>query len=323
MNITKTSKIYEKYEIKSKIGGGGMGTVFLVHDKATNEPFALKYRHNDFNETNKKRFRNEKELLKKINSKRIPKLVDEYEDDKEQYYVMEYIEGITLYSKIKDNGQLDTKLAVNFAKQIAEAIGEVHSHGIIHRDIKSQNILVDKSQNIKLIDLGISIGEETQRLTKTNAVICSPYYAAPELSTKNAKITKAVDIYALGVVLYEMLIGNYPFEGERDDQTILMHRNSSFPRPRDHRNIPQALENVVLKATAKNAKDRYKDVWEFINDLKTVFKTERILENPISQKTGKPKKNLPDFINSNVFLIISISVISTLIITIFVLISVL
>ncbi|RIV16462.1 serine/threonine-protein kinase [Mycoplasmopsis gallopavonis] len=308
-NIKRNSNVFQKYEIINSIGNGGMGSVFLVKSLENNQYYALKYRNNDFNEVNKKRFKSEIQLLGKLNCKRIPKLIDFYEDDTEQYYVMEYIKGVTLQSKIADNGALDSRLAVNYGLQIAEAIGDLHANGIIHRDIKSQNILIDESQNIKLIDLGISLTNDSQRFTKTNAIICSPYYAAPEFTIRNSKITKAVDIYALGIIMFEMIIGKYPFEGNQESETILMHRNKNFPNPREFRDINQALCNVILKATAKRPEDRYQDVWDFSSDLRTSLDITRTLEKPLSPKTIKPKKGIAEFINSNLFLVLAISVI--------------
>ncbi|WP_426460989.1 serine/threonine-protein kinase [Mycoplasma hafezii] len=315
-NIIYNSTVYDKYELISIIGKGGMGIVYLVRDLKNKQYYALKYRNNDLNNTNLSRFIAERKLLGRLNCKNIPKLFDYYEDEKEQYYVMEYIDGTTLHKKISDNGYLSTRQAVYYAKQIAEALGELHANGIIHRDIKSQNILVNVAHEVKVVDLGISLSKESQRLTKTNAVVCSPYYAAPELSIKSTKITKAVDIYALGIVLFEMIIGKYPFEGEVEAQTILMHRKNTFPDPRSFRDIQQALANVIIKATAKNPNDRYQDVWEFIDDLSTCLDKERFLEKPLSPKTLQTKKSIPDVINSNWFLVGAILFILAIIITV-------
>ncbi|QGZ97477.1 Kae1-associated serine/threonine protein kinase [Mycoplasma sp. NEAQ87857] len=309
-NVLPNSKLYEKYEIIKVIGSGGMGAVFLVKSKIyPNQYFALKYRHNDLNEANKQRFIAELKLISRLKSNNIPKLYDSYVDDSEQYYVMEYIEGQTLYNLIKQNGFLQTRLAINYIKQIARALGELHSANIIHRDIKSQNILVDKLHKVKVIDFGISISDDSQRLTKTNAVVCSPYYAAPEFAIKNAEITKAADIYSLGVMLYEMLVGDYPFRGSSEEETILMHKNSELPNPRNFRDMPQSLSNVIIKATAKNPKDRYETVWDFIKDIETVLTPERALEKPLSTKTAKNKISLVNIINSKTFLAAAITVI--------------
>ncbi|WAM07181.1 serine/threonine protein kinase [Mycoplasmopsis cynos] len=199
--------------------------------------------------------------------------------------------------------------ANNFIRQIANAIGELHSLGIIHRDIKSQNIMIQENYYIKVLDLGISVSEESHRYTRTNAIICSPHYSAPEYTIKNAKITKFVDIYAIGIVYYEMLIGKYPFESDKENKTILMHRDKEFPNPKNYRDLPQSVCNIIIRATAKNPKERYPDVWELRNDVYTSLRDDRKLEKPISIKTLKAKRSLSEIINSTKFLIIAIIVI--------------
>ncbi|SYV96940.1 serine/threonine protein kinase, partial [Mycoplasmopsis edwardii] len=262
LQIRETSIVHQKYKIGRILGYGGMGVVCSVRLKSDpTVEYALKYRYDDFNEVSKKRFLSEIKLLKKINSEHFPKLIEFHSDEKEQFYVMELVKGETLYDMLKKNRQLPVNLANNFIRQIANAIGELHSNGIIHRDIKSQNIMIQDDYYIKIIDLGISVDEESHRFTKTNAVVCSPHYSAPEYVTKNAKITKAVDIYAIGIVYYEMLIGKYPFESEQQHQTILMHRDMEFPNPKNYRDLPQSVCNIIIKATAKNPNDRYKSVW--------------------------------------------------------------
>ncbi|WLP85426.1 serine/threonine-protein kinase [Mycoplasma seminis] len=315
-NIPASSKVHSKYNIEKMIGSGGMGTVFLVTSKQNNQKYALKFMANVFDKVAYKRFSEEAKMLGKIRSKHIPKLIDYYGDEVEQFYVMEYISGNTLYNIIRANGSLNIKKAKTYINKIAEGVGELHNNGVIHRDIKSQNIIIDDSHNVKIIDLGISLSPESQRLTKVNAVICSPYYAAPEYTIKGAQITKAVDIYALGVVLFEMLTGQYPYEGARDQDTIMMHYKNTFPSPAVYKDIPQAMCNVVLKATAKRPEDRYQNVYEFQEDLKTCLSAERAYEAPLNPKTLKKKKKLADIINSNVFLITSLVVVICLIIII-------
>ncbi|WP_255483439.1 serine/threonine-protein kinase [Mycoplasma sp. Pen4] len=302
--ITPSSKIHEKYIVGKVVGFGGMGTVFLVTPKDDkSKRYAAKYMQNVFDETAYSRFKEEAKLLKKLNSQYLPKFIEYYGDSMEQFYIMEYIEGTVLYNLIRAEGSLSVKRAKGYITKIAEGIGELHANGIIHRDIKTQNIIVDNTHNIKIIDLGISLTDDSQRLTRANAVICSPYYAAPEYSIKGAEITKAVDIYALGIVLFEMLTGQYPYKAEREQDTIMMHYKSSFPSPNQFKQIPQAMCNVVIKATAKNPGDRYKNVYEFIKDTKTCLDASRRFEQPLNKKTLKPKKKLSERLNSNGFLI--------------------
>ncbi|MHA0272546.1 serine/threonine protein kinase [Mycoplasma sp. 48589B] len=316
-SVPSSSKIHNKYIIKSILGSGGMGTVFLVSPKSDpNKKYALKFMSNVYDKVAYQRFHDEAVLLGKVRSKHIPQLIEYYGDNVEQYYVMEYISGNTLYNIIRANGTLNVKKAKTYINKIAEGIGELHNNGVIHRDIKSQNIIIDDAHNVKIIDLGISLTPESQRLTKVNAVICSPYYAAPEYTIKGAEITKAVDIYALGVVLFEMLTGQYPYEGARDQDTIMMHYKNTFPSPKDYLDIPQAMCNVVIKATAKHPEDRYQSVQEFQQDLKTCLSPERVFEAPLSPKTMKKKRKISDIINSTAFLVSSLCFIALLIIAV-------
>ncbi|WP_084107613.1 serine/threonine protein kinase [Mycoplasmopsis pullorum] len=295
----KSSTIYSKYLIKKILGAGGSATVYLV--SALDNPkqlYALKYRVPDSNANNFKRFEQEAKILSKLKSVNIPYFVESYITAEEQYYVMEYIEGETLRSMIEKNGHIHTRAAVSYAKQIASGIGELHANSIVHRDIKSQNIIISKNQTVKIIDLGISLEEDTQRLTKTHNIMCSIYYAAPELADPKCKIQPTVDVYALGIVLFEMLTGDYPFQGSDARKTFFMHRDQELPSIMQIREIPQALENAVIKATAKDPKKRYQTMWELRADLETVLKPSRSLEEKISLKTMKPKKKMRDHFNS-------------------------
>lgn len=322
----RESKVYKTYTILKLIGTGGMSSVFLVNKKnKPGELYALKYRIQDNNNNNYIRFKREIELLQKISSPNVPKIFDYHIDEKEQYFVMEYVNGKSLRSMIEENGFLNSRLAVSFAKQIAAGIGELHSNGIVHRDIKSSNILISDKLTVKIIDLGISMSCEhnNQRLTKTHSIVGSVYYLAPELIDDNTKITKQVDIYALGVLLFEMLTGKYPFSNKNAIQTIQMHKENEFPRVKDFREVPQALENVILKATAKNPNNRYESMWEFRKDIDTCLLTSRSLEAPISTKTAKSKKTIADYTSSwrfNVILISVLILISVILITISILI---
>lgn len=304
------STVYKNYKIIKKIGSGGMGTVFLVEkNNLERELYALKYRHIDNNENNYTRFLEELRLLKRVNSKNIPKIYDEHIDNQEQFFIMEYVQGKTLKKLIVDNVFLNTRIAVNYAKQIAAGISVLHSLNIIHRDIKSDNILISDTQIVKIIDLGISLDDNSQRITKANNIVCSAYYVAPELIENRSKITHSVDIYALGILLFEMLTGKYPFEGKKASQTVFMHKNSDMPDIMNFVEIPQSLANVIIIATAKDPQKRYSSMWDFRLDLDTCLSPSRLIEQPLSVKTIKPKITITEFINSWRFNVAAIFVI--------------
>ncbi|TDV22698.1 serine/threonine-protein kinase [Mycoplasmopsis mustelae] len=303
--IPKDSIIFKKYNITKIIGQGGMGMVFLVRTKDSHniQQYALKYRLNDNNQSNKMRFWNEIKLLENINHRNIPKLISYHFDDDEQFYLMEYIQGDTLYNVLQKSRQLNITRANNYIRQLADTIDELHNYGIIHRDIKSQNIMISDDYNLKIIDLGISISEDNPGLTKTNAVVCSPYYAAPEFSRVGSKITKAVDIYALGVLYFEMIAGTLPFKGDNELNTIYMHNTEPFPDIRRYKdNVPNSVVNIITKATAKDPKDRYQSAAEMRRDVGESLKPHNKIQKLISRKTMKEKKTLIDFLNSPWFL---------------------
>ncbi|QKT05590.1 serine/threonine-protein kinase [Mycoplasma sp. OR1901] len=322
--IRPESKINEKYKIIRSIGNGGMGSVFQVRLKNSDDStsYALKFLNNNGNPVSRERFKNEVNLLKKINHKHIPRIIENYEDEFECYYVMEYIDGDTLYSILKKTKRLTIGLANNYIRQVAETLGELHSRNIIHRDLKSQNIMISKDHDVKILDLGISVSQDTKKLTRENSVVCSPYYAAPEFLNANLKKTKAVDIYSLGILYFEMITGHYPFSGKSDVETIVMHRDKEFPEPNKFVAMPNSVRNIIIKATAKNPNDRYKDVWEFRNDVKTSLNDERKIEKLISIKTIKPKRTIEGFINSPIFLGISLLLITVSILVVVILLKV-
>ncbi|WP_406614412.1 serine/threonine-protein kinase [Mycoplasma corogypsi] len=303
--IKENSRIWQKYNVIRQIGGGGMGMVYEVRLKANpNISYALKYYISNGNDSNKRRFDSEVNLLKQIKSQYVPKVFEYYANEDERYYVMEYIKGITLEDHIRTHGYLNTKQLVFYAKQLASVVEEIHNLNIIHRDIKSSNIIVSDSSKIYLIDFGISLSDDSQRYTKTNAVICSPYYTAPETIQKGGVITHLVDIYAIGIVLFEMCVGRYPFEGKDAKATLFMHSNETFPDPRKFRKMSSALANIIIKCTAKNPQQRYQTVREIIDDLNVCLDSNRWFDAPISTKTLKPKQSLPEFVNSNKWLYI-------------------
>ncbi|UUD36408.1 serine/threonine protein kinase [Mycoplasmopsis citelli] len=315
--ILESSKVHQKYQIEKLIGSGGMGSVFLVHPKNNpNQKFALKYYKNAMQTNNALRFKSEAHLLDKISSKFIPKFEEFYEDEAEMFYVMEYIQGETLSNLLAKKGRLDTRRAINYMKQINEGIGELHVFNIIHRDIKSQNIIVTKNQEIKIVDLGISLTPNSQRITKTSTVVCSPYYAAPEI---NSKITKAVDIYALGIVFFEMLTGKYPFKGKDEYETIKMHKEKTFPNIREFIDVPWSIHNIIAKAVAKDPKKRYENVWQFNKDLSKALTPEGKAEKPLNIKTLQVQKSKDLFFASNKFLLFGLIFVLLVIINVLIL----
>jgi len=273
-------RLDERYELKQVIGEGGMSRVYLAYDMILNRDVAIKVLHYDFDdeEASTKRFRREALSATSLSHPNIVDIYDVGEDDGHQYLVMEYIHGQTLKHFIQSNGPLAPEQAVPIMQQIVSAIAHAHYNGIIHRDIKPQNILMDESFQVKITDFGIAMALNATAHTKTNSIIGTVHYLSPE-QARGGIATKKSDIYSLGIVFYELLTGKLPFSAETAVAIALKHLQEETPSIRmQNPSIPQSVENVILKATAKKASDRYQTADEMYEDLLTVLSPERLNE---------------------------------------------
>ena len=266
-----------RYEIIKGIGEGGMSKVYLAHDIILDRDVAIKVLNYDFvNEQDmKKRFQREALSATSLTHPHIVNIFDVGEDGELHYLVMEYIEGQTLKKYIQTNGPLQPSVAVKIMKQLVSAIANAHHNGIIHRDIKPQNILMDSENDVKITDFGIAMALSATSHTKTNSVIGTVHYLSPE-QARGGMATKKSDIYSLGIVFYELLTGKLPFSAETAVAIALKHLQEETPSVRlIYPEIPQSVENVILKATAKDAAYRYQSADEMYEDLLTVLCEER------------------------------------------------
>lgn len=273
-------RISGRYKVLEIIGGGGMSNVYLAHDMILNRDVAMKVLRYDF--TNEaelhRRFQREALSVTSLTHPNIVNIYDVGEDGELHYIVMEYIKGKTLKQYIQENAPISSAKSVQIMKQLTSAIAHAHENGIIHRDIKPQNILMDENGNVKVTDFGIAMTLSATSFTQTNSVLGTVHYLSPE-QARGGTATKQSDIYALGIVLYELLTGELPFSGESAVSIALKHLQSETPSVRSiDATIPQSLENVVLKATAKNPLHRYQSVVEMHRDLQTVLSAERLHE---------------------------------------------
>ncbi|KZE38202.1 serine/threonine protein kinase [Bhargavaea cecembensis] len=275
-------RISGRYEILGLLGGGGMSTVYLAQDIILDRPVAIKVLRQDFSDEDelRKRFQREALSATSLVHPNIVNIYDVGEDGDLQYLVMEYVEGQTLKEYIKDHAPLDPAEAVEIMKQLCSGITAAHIHGIIHRDVKPQNILMDLDGQVKLTDFGIAMALSATALTRTNSVMGTVHYLSPE-QARGGIATKRTDIYSLGIVLFEMLTGKLPFSGESAVSIALKHLQEQTPSVRALRpDIPQSLENVILKATAKDPAVRYSSADAMHRDLHTVLSPERSGEAP-------------------------------------------
>lgn len=265
-----------RYEILEKIGAGGMGDVYKAHDRKLDRIVAVKILKAEYTDDSNfiRKFKRESLAAASISHPNIVSIYDvgseEIESQKVHYIVMEFIDGKTLKEIINEEGRLNEKRALNYTVQVAEALKTAHSKGIVHRDIKTQNIMVTKDDRVKVTDFGIARVADNSTVTATNAIMGSVHYFSPE-QARGAKVDNRSDIYSLGIVLYEMLTGKLPFDAENPVSVALMQVQSDMPLPsKSYSDISSDVDSIVLKLTMKNPEDRYPDVNALIKDIKNV-----------------------------------------------------
>lgn len=275
------SIINERYKIVEFLGGGGMSNVYLAEDSILNRKVAVKMIHIAPHEKEEmiRRFEREVHNTSQLSHENIVNVIDVGENNEYFYLVMEYIEGPTLSEYIKTHGPLSIETAINFAEQILDGIQHAHEAGIVHRDIKPQNILVDRHKTLRILDFGIAKALSETAMTQTSHVLGTVQYLSPE-QARGESTDMTTDIYSIGIVLYEMLVGEPPFTGETAVSIAIKHIQDAMPNATDQRpEIPQALSNVILKATEKNRNDRYQDTESMKRDLSSVLKNSRANES--------------------------------------------
>lgn len=290
-----------RYEVLRHIGQGGMADVFLATDTYLNRRVAIKILRADLSTDSVAvlRFEREAQAATALAHPNIVEIYDVGDYKGHHYIVMEFVPGKTLKQIIKERGPLLIEEAIDIMKQLSSAVAEAHSRGIIHRDIKPQNVIVKADGSVKILDFGIAMAKGSVQLTEANNVMGSVHYLAPELA-KGDHASAQSDIYALGVVLYEMLSKDVPFKADQAIQVALMHMRDTFPSIRDtFPNVPQSVENIITRATAKNPSQRYRSCDEMYRDLSTCLRQERLHEpklilkdsQPTQNKKGKPSSN--------------------------------
>lgn len=264
-----------RYEIIKKIGDGGMAFVYEARDKLLNRTVAIKVLRPEFvdDEEFLTKFKREAEAVASLSHPNIVNVYDVGEDGKVHYIVMELIEGQNLKDIIKNEGTLDEYTALDIAKQIAKALGAAHRKGIIHRDIKPHNILIsNEGRLVKVADFGIAKAVSSSTITSTGSVIGSVHYFSPE-QAKGKFVSNTTDLYSLGIVLYEMIIGRVPFTGESPISIALQHINEEIEFTQEEKvSIPQSVRNIIKKLTSKSSADRYQGADELIEDIEYIEK---------------------------------------------------
>lgn len=278
--IEKGQIINDRYEIIKSIGEGGMANVYLAYDTILDRRVAIKVLRGDLSNDEKfvRRFQREALSASSLSHPNIVEMYDVGEDNGIYYIVMEYIEGKTLKQLIKKRGALTLSEAIDIMLQITDGISQAHDSYIIHRDLKPQNIMIKEDGTIKITDFGIAMALNSTQLTQTNSVMGSVHYLPPEQASGKGSTIRS-DIYSMGILFYEILTGTLPFKGDNAVEIALKQMRDEIPSVRKKNPaIPQSVENVILKATAKNPKNRYSDAKEMHADLLTVLNDDRINE---------------------------------------------
>ena len=257
-----------RYELIELIGRGGMANVYKAKCHRLNRMVAVKILKSDLadNAEFRRRFRDESRAVAQLSHANIVSVYDVSRSDDMEYIVMELIDGITLKQYMERRGQMDWREALHFVIQIMRALSHAHSRGIIHRDIKPQNIMVLRDGSVKVADFGIAcLADAAQTLTQE--ALGSVHYISPE-QARGDRIDARSDIYSSGVVLYEMLTGRLPFEGDSAVSVAIQHLSSVPLSPRDiNENVPEALELICMKAMNPNPDRRYASAEAMLEDL--------------------------------------------------------
>lgn len=282
----KGQKISDRYQIIKSIGEGGMANVYLAYDTILDRNVAVKVLRGDLANDEKfvRRFQREALSASSLSNPNIVEVYDVGEDNGEYYIVMEYVEGKHLKALLKKRGKLTVPEVIDIALQITNGLSVAHDSYIIHRDIKPQNILILENGLIKITDFGIAVAMNATQLTQTNSVMGSVHYLPPEQASGKGATLQS-DIYSIGILMYELLTGKLPFRGDNAVEIALKHLKEPMPSIRDELpDIPQSVENIILRATAKNPKNRYSDAREMHEDLKTCLDESRTNELKITFK---------------------------------------
>lgn len=278
--IVRGQKINDRYQIIRTIGEGGMANVYLAYDTILDRNVAVKILRGDLAEDEKfvRKFQREAISASSLSHPNIVEMYDVGEDDGRYFIVMEYVEGVTLKNLIKRRGALTLSEVIDIMLQLTSAIACAHDSYIIHRDIKPQNVLILDDGRVKITDFGIATALNSNELTQTNSVMGSVHYLPPEQANGTGATIKS-DIYSLGILMYELLTGNLPFKGDSAVEIAIKQMKEPIPSiVEQNPNIPQSIENIILKACAKNPKNRYESARQMYEDLTTCLDSTRISE---------------------------------------------
>ena len=285
--LSRGATFSNRYEIIEELGRGGMGRVYRAEDTRLKQEVALKLIRPEIAAHKKtiERFRNELKAARMIVHKNVCRMFDLGESEGAHFITMEYIRGEDLKSMIRMSGQLGIGTAIGITKQICDGLAEAHKLGVVHRDLKPSNIMIDKDGNARIMDFGIARSVEDKSITGSGAIVGTPEYMSPE-QVENKRVDERSDIYSLGVMLYEMVTGRVPFEGDTPLSVAYKHKHDPPDDPRDFNDqIPERLRNLILRCLAKEREKRFQNTEEVFFELAGIEKG-----IPASQKVILPKR---------------------------------
>ena len=266
-----------RYKVYDEVGSGGLATVYLARNVQTNQIVAVKvlHAHTAADADTRARFEREASLVSQLNDPHVVRVLEFGQEDQKPFLVMEFVEGITLKAFIKAAGRLSVEQTLYMARQIAEGLSAVHRRGIVHRDIKPQNVMIRPDGLAKVMDFGIAKSVDASTLTGTGLMVGTPYYIAPE-QARGERVDERADLYSLGVVMYEMLTGQLLFSGDSPITVLMKHLNDPVPADWAQRhNIPQPLADLVNRCLAKKPAERFQNAQQLtvaIDDVARALK---------------------------------------------------
>jgi len=292
--LTTGSTFAGRYQIIEELGKGGMGKVYKVHDTKIKEKIALKLIKPEIAKDKKtiERFNNELRLARKIRHKNICQMFDLGEEQGTHFITMEFVPGQDLKGLIRQTGQLAVGTTINIAKQICEGLTEAHKLDVVHRDLKPSNIMIDKDGNVRIMDFGIARSLEAKGITGAGVMIGTPEYISPE-QVEGKEADQRADIYSLGVILYEMVTGRVPFEGDTPLSIAYKHKHEAPQDPRKiNAQIPDDLSHLILKCLEKDKENRYQSTGELRTELENIEKGIPTTEREVSVRISPTSKEI-------------------------------
>jgi eukaryotic-like serine/threonine-protein kinase len=283
----------DRYEVEELVGAGGMSSVYRAHDRLLDRKVALKVMHQHYGEDPEyvERFRREARSVAALSHPNVVTVIDRGEHEGRQFIVFEYVDGENLKQLIQRRGPAPVATALELAKQIAQALSFAHQQGLVHRDVKPQNVLLNGDGAAKVTDFGIARSIDVKHgVTQTGTVLGTSDYIAPE-QAQGQSVDAQTDVYSLGVVLYELLTGEVPFPGESFVAVAMRHINEPPPPVRDKRpDVPPRVEAAVQRAMAKDPADRFASMGEFSAELDACLAELRGSETVVTRPVGAPRR---------------------------------